>query len=202
MIVAGLTGSIAMGKSTVARMFAELGCPVFDADAAVREFYAAEGAVLVESAFPGVVVDGAVDRERLAARVLVDGDVMPRLEAIVHPAVALRRAWFLDQARRTGRRVAFCDIPLLFETDGEKAFDLVVMVSARPQVQRARALARPGTTTAKFEAVLARQMPDAEKRRRAHFVIDTNGSLDESRAQAVSLVRAITALPGGMHGDA
>jgi dephospho-CoA kinase len=201
-IVAGLTGSIAMGKSTVARMFADLGCPVFDADAAVHEFYAGEGAALVESAFPGVVMDGAVSRERLAARVLGGGDAMPRLEAIVHPAVALRRGQFLDQACRTGRRVAFCDIPLLFETGGEKAFDLVVMVSARPKVQRARALARAGTTSAKFEAVSARQMPDAEKRRRAHFVIDTNGSLDESRAQVVSLVRAITALPGGMLGDA
>ena len=196
MIVAGLTGSIAMGKSTVARMFAQLGCPVFDADGAVRDFYRAEGAGLVESVFPGVVVDGIVIRERLAARVLGEVDAMPRLEAVVHPAVALRRARFLEHARGLGRRIAFCDIPLLFETGGDKAFDLVIVVSARPEVQRARALGRDGATRAKFEAMLSRQMSDIEKRRRAHFVIDTNGPLDESLAQAESLVRAIAALPG------
>jgi dephospho-CoA kinase len=195
-IVAGLTGSIAMGKSTVARMFVQLGCPVFDADSAVRDFYQAEGAGLVESIFPGVVVDGVVDRERLATRVLSDGDAMSRLETVVHPAVALRRARFLEHARELGRRAAFCDIPLLFETGAESAFDLVVVVSARPEVQRARGLAREGATRAKFEAIVSRQMPDIEKRRRAHFVIDTNGPLDESCAQAESLVRAIGALSG------
>jgi len=195
-IVAGLTGSIAMGKSTVARMFAEMGCPVFDADSAVRDFYQTEGATLVESVFPGVVVDGVVSRERLATRVLGEIDAMPRLEAIVHPAVALRRARFIEHWRGLGRRVAFCDIPLLFETGGDKAFDLVAVVSARPEVQRARALAREGATPGKFEAMLSRQMSDSEKRRRAHIVINTNGSLDESRAQAESLVRAIVALPG------
>jgi dephospho-CoA kinase len=195
-IVAGLTGSIAMGKSTVARMFVQLGCPVFDADSAVRDFYQAEGAGLVESIFPGVVVDGVVDRERLATRVLSDGDAMSRLETVVHPAVALRRARFLEHARELGRRAAFFDIPLLFETGAESAFDLVVVVSARPEVQRARGLARAGATRAKFEAIVSRQMPDIEKRRRAHFVIDTNGPLDESCAQAESLVRAIGALSG------
>jgi dephospho-CoA kinase len=195
-IVAGLTGSIAMGKSTAARMFAELGCPVFDADSAVHDFYQTEGAALVESVFPGVVVDGLVDRERLATRVLDEYDAISRLETIVHPAVALRRARFLEQARGLGRRAAFCDIPLLFETGGDRAFDLVVVVSARPEIQRARALARQGATRAKFEAIMLRQMSDIEKRRRAHFVIDTNGPLDESRAQAESFVRAIGALPG------
>jgi len=195
-IVVGLTGSIAMGKSTVARMFAQLGCPVFDADNAVRDFYQTEGAALVESVFPGVVADGVVDRERLAARVLSEDDAMFRLETVVHPAVALRRARFLEHARELGCRAAFCDIPLLFETGGDRAFDLVVVVSARPEVQRARGLAREGATRAKFEAIMSRQMSDIEKRRRAHFVIDTNGPLDESRAQAESLVRAIGALPG------
>jgi dephospho-CoA kinase len=195
-IVAGLTGSIAMGKSTIARMLMESGCPVFDADAAVREFYRAEGAALVEAAFPGVVLEGAVDRERLAARALGDAGAMARLEAIVHPAVASRRARFLDDARRAGRRVVFLDIPLLFETKGQASVDIVVVVSAAARAQRERALARPGATAAKFEAVLARQTPDAEKRRRAHYVIDTNGSLDDSRAQAEALARAIVAMPG------
>jgi dephospho-CoA kinase len=198
LIVAGLTGSIAMGKSTMARIFAQLGCPVFDADSAVRDFYRAEGAALVESVFPGVVVDSVVDRERLANRVLSEDDAISRLEALVHPAVALRRTRFLGLARDLGRRIALCDIPLLFETGGERAFDLVIVVSARPEVQRARALSREGATRAKFEAIIARQMPDIEKRRRAHFVVDTNGPLDESRTQVEDLVRAIAALPGGI----
>jgi len=197
-IVAGLTGSIAMGKSTVARIFAQLGCPVFDADSAVRDFYRAEGAALVEAAFPGVVVDSVVDRERLGTRVLREDHAISRLEAIVHPAVALRRTRFLEHARDLGRRLALCDIPLLFETGGERACDLVMVVSARPEVQRARALSREGATRAKFEAMIARQMSDIEKRRRAHFVIDTNGPLDESRAQVENLVRAIAASPGGI----
>jgi dephospho-CoA kinase len=197
-IVAGLTGSIAMGKSTVARIFAQLGCPVFDADSAVRDFYRAEGAALVEAAFPGVVVDSVVDRERLGTRVLSEDHAISRLEAIVHPAVALRRTRFLEHARDLGRRIALCDIPLLFETGGERACDLVMVVSARPEVQRARALSREGATRAKFEAMIARQMSDIEKRRRAHFVIDTNGPLDESRAQVENLVRAIAASPGGI----
>jgi dephospho-CoA kinase len=195
-IVAGLTGSIAMGKSTVARMLAELGCPVFDADAAVRDFYRAEGAALVEAAFPGVVVEGVVDRERLAARALGDADAMARLEGIAHPAVAGRRARFLETARREGRRVVFLDIPLLFETKGQASVDIVVVVSASARVQRERALARPGASAAKFEAVQKRQMPDAEKRRRAHYVIDTNAPLDDSRAQAEALARAIVGMPG------
>jgi dephospho-CoA kinase len=195
-IVAGLTGSIAMGKSTVARMFAQLGCPVFDADSAVRDFYQTEGAALVESVFPGVVADGVVDRERLATRVLSEDNAISRLETLVHPAVALRRTRFLEHARGLGRRVAICDIPLLFETGGERAFDLVVVVSAKPELQGARAFALEGATRAKVEAIMSRQMSDIEKRRRAHFVIDTNGPLDESRAQVENLMRAIAVLPG------
>ncbi len=196
MIVVGLTGSIAMGKSTVAKMFAALGCPVFDADDAVKQFYEAEGAGLVEASFPGVVVNGALSRERLAAHVLGDGGAMKRLEAIVHPAVGLRRTRFLQKARDAGKRVAFLDVPLLFETGGDRTLNLVVVVSASPETQRARALARDGMTATKFEALLARQTPDAEKRRRAHFVIDTDSSIEDTHAQATGLVRAIAALPG------
>ena len=202
MIIAGLTGSIAMGKSTVADMFAALGCPVFDADAAVRDYYRTEGVGVMEAAFPGVVVDGVVSREHLAALALGHADAMKRLETIVHPAVAGRRRRFLDQARANGRRVAFLDVPLLFETGGDRSVDVVVVVSARPETQRLRALARDGMTPAKFDALLSRQTPDAEKRRRAHFVIDTNGSIDESRAQAASFVRAIVGMPGKGIGNA
>jgi len=195
-MVVGLTGSIAMGKSTVARMFAELGCPVFDADAAVRDFYSSDGAAPIESAFPGVVEGGVVNRERLAARALGDKDAMARIEAIVHPAVAERRAGFIEDARRAGHRVVVLDIPLLFETHGEASVDVVVVVSASPEIQRARALAREGATPAKFEAILARQTPDRVKRQHAHFIIDTNGSLVESRAQVEALIRAIVGMPG------
>lgn len=196
MIVVGLTGSIAMGKSTVAGMLASLGCPVFDADAAVRDFYQSDGAAMVERAFPGVVVDGALSRDRLAKYVLGDDGAMKQLEAIVHPAVAKRRGRFFEEAIRSGRRVVFLDIPLLFETGGDLAMDLVVVVSARAATQRARALARQGMTDAKFDALLSRQTPDVEKRRRAHYVIDTELSLGETRAQAEALLRAIVALPG------
>lgn len=196
MIVAGLTGSIAMGKSTVASMFAELGCPVFDADAAVRDFYRTDGVPIMEAVFPGVTVEGVVDRQRLAAKVLGDPATMTKLEAIVHPAVALRRKTFLSDARVAGRRIVFLDVPLLFETGGERSVDLIVVVSAGPLAQRARALARPGMTVEKFESLLSRQTPDAEKRRRAHSVIDTNQTLEHTRAQAESLVRAVTGLPG------
>ncbi len=185
-----------MGKSTVAAMLASLGCPVFDADAAVREFYRSEGAAEIEAAFPGVVVEGAVDRGRLSKRALGDTNAMARLEAIVHPAVARLRLRFLESARLSGRHCVFLDIPLLFETGGERLVDLVVVVSATEANQRARALAREDMTPAKLEAILSRQLPDAQKRRRAHFVIDTNGALEQSRNQSRHLVRAIAAMPG------
>ncbi|HXT08705.1 MAG TPA: dephospho-CoA kinase [Roseiarcus sp.] len=199
MILVGLTGSIAMGKSTVAAMFRALGAAVFDADAAVHEIYRGQEARAVEAAFPGVVVDGVVDRARLGARVVGDRQAMQRLEAIVHPAVAARRGQFLEQARLVGARAAILDIPLLFETGGERSVDVVVVVSAAAQIQRARALARPGADAARFEALLKRQTPDAQKRRRAHFVIDTGGSMEDSRRQAADFLRAIVGCERGRH---
>jgi dephospho-CoA kinase len=195
-IVAGLTGSIAMGKSTVAGMFAELGVPTFDADAAVREFYAGEGVAAIESAFPGVAVSGTVDRERLGARVLGDADALRRLEGLVHPAVGQARLRFLERAAAAGRRLVLVDVPLLFETGGEARVDLVIVVSAPEPVQRDRALARAGMTDAKLKAILSRQMPDAEKRRRAHFVIDTRGALELTRAIVRQFLRSIAATTG------
>jgi dephospho-CoA kinase len=196
-IVAGLTGSIAMGKTTVAAMFAALGAPVFDADLAVREFYRSPGAAAVEAAFPGVLENGEVNREKLAAATLGDADALKRLEAIVHPEVGRLRQDFLERARVEGRRVVVVDVPLLVETGGDRRVDLVLVVSAGEAAQRARALARPGMSEAKLDALLARQAPDAEKRRRAHFVIDTSRSLEQTRAQAAGVLRAIAAMPGG-----
>ena len=199
MILVGLTGSIAMGKSTVAAMFRGLGAAVFDADAAVHEIYRGQEARAVEAAFPGVVVDGVVDRARLGAQVVGDPQAMQRLEAIVHPAVAARRGQFLEQARLAAARAAILDIPLLFETGGERSVDVVVVVSAAAPIQRARALARPGADAARFEALLKRQTPDAQKRRRAHFVIDTGGSMEDSRRQAADFLRAVAGCERGRH---
>jgi dephospho-CoA kinase len=197
MIVIGLTGSIAMGKSTVSAMFAELGVPTFDADNAVRDFYAGEGAKAVEAAFPGVTVAGQVDRERLGARVLGDADALQHLEGLVHPAVGEARGRFLERASAAGRRLTIVDVPLLFETGGEANVDLVVVVSAPEPVQRARALSRAGMTEAKLEAILARQTSDAEKRRRAHFVIDTRGRLELTRSVVAQFMRSVSAMAGG-----
>jgi dephospho-CoA kinase len=196
MIVAGLTGSIAAGKSTIASMFTALGCPVFDADAAVREFYQSDGAVVIEAAFPGVVVNGIVDRQLLAARALTAPSTMSQLESIVHPAVAIRQSGFLQSACCKGRNLALLDIPLLFETGGDGSVDLVIVVSSSAENQRARALSRGGMTTSKFDSILARQIPDGDKRKRAHFVIDTNKSLAESAAQVAGIVRAIAGMSG------
>jgi dephospho-CoA kinase len=197
LIIAGLTGSIAMGKSTVAGMFAGLGVPTFDADEAVRHFYAGEGVAVVDAAFPGVVVSGQVDRERLGSRVLGDAEALRRLEGIVHPAVAQARGQFLIRADAAGRRLVIVDVPLLFETGGESTVDLVIVVSAPAAVQRARALARAGMSEAKLEAILSRQTPDAEKRRRAHFVIDTDGRLELTRAVIAQFVRSTAPLTRG-----
>ena len=196
MIVAGLTGSIAMGKWTVAAMFAGFGTPVFDADAAVRAFYAGEGARRIDAVFPGVLVDGRVDRDRLSRIVLNDAPALARLEGLVHPAIAAMRADFAARAKGEGRRIAVVDVPLLFETGGEAAVDCCVVVSAPAAAQRARALAREGMTEDKLEAILARQMNDTEKRRRAHFVIDTGGSLERTRAQVAQFLRAAVGLEG------
>ena len=202
MIVAGLTGSIAMGKSTVAGMFGELGVPVFDSDDAVRGFYSGDGAKAVEAAFPGVLVSGQVDRERLGARVLGDAGALRRLEGLVHPAVAQSRVQFVEREAAAGRRFVLIDVPLLFETRGEANVDLVIVVSAPESIQRERVLARAGMTEAKLEAILSRQMPDGEKRRRAHFIIDTRGSLELTSAVVGQFMRSVGAMAAGRTRDA
>jgi dephospho-CoA kinase len=185
MIVIGLTGSVGMGKSATAAMFAEAGAPVYDADAEVRRLYAPGGAAVdrVEAAFPGVVVDGAVDRGRLGERVLGDPDALARLNAIVWPLMGEARAEFFRQAQASGADVVVLDIPLLLETGGERNVDKVVVVSAPADVQRQRVLSRPGMTEAKFEAILAAQMDDADKRARADFIVDTSQGFDHARRQ-------------------
>lgn len=194
MIVLGLTGSIGMGKSTTAEMFAEAGAYAWNADAAVHRLYAPGGAAVhaVGHAFPGVVVDGAVDRDRLAAALGTDAAAFKRLEAIVHPLVAADRAEALTDAAARGVKVAVLDIPLLFEVGADRLVDAVVVVTADPEVQAARVLARPGMTRDRFEAILARQVPDAEKRARADFVIDTGQGLDAARAEVERIVRTVT----------
>jgi dephospho-CoA kinase len=193
MILLGLTGSIGMGKSTTTAMFADLGAVVWNADDAVHRLYAPGGAAVlpVGEAFPGVVVDGAVDRARLAEALGKDDTAFRRLEAIVHPLVAQGRAADLEAARRGGVKLAVLDIPLLFETDGDKAVDAVVVVTADPAIQAERVLARPGMTRERFDAILARQMPDAEKRMRADFVIDTGRGLEAARAEVEAIVVAV-----------
>ena len=193
MIILGLTGSIGMGKSTTGRMFADEGALVWDADAAVHRLYARGGAAVgpLGKAFPGVVVDGAVDRVRLAEALGHDDTAFKRLEAIVHPLVAQDRAEDLAMARAEGVRLAVLDIPLLFETGGEAFVDAVVVVTAEAEVQAARVLARPGMTRDRFEAILARQTPDAEKRRRADFLVDTGRGLDAAREQVARIVGTV-----------
>jgi dephospho-CoA kinase len=190
MLVVGLTGSIGMGKTETARMFARLGYPVFDADAVVHRLYDRGGAAvpLIEHAFPGTVADGKVDRSKLADQVTGDPDALARLESIVHPLVRReQQVAFLEAARKEQHAFAVLDIPLLFETGRDKEVDAVVVVSAPEDVQKDRVLDRPGMTPEKFAAILARQMPDSEKRRRADFVVDTSRGLDAAFEQ----VRAI-----------
>jgi len=190
MIVLGLTGSIGMGKSTTTAMFADAGALVWNADEAVHRLYARGGAAVgpVGAAFPGVIIDGAVDRTRLAAALGSDGEAFQRLEAIVHPLVLKGRLEELAAAAARGVKLAVLDIPLLFETGGEAAVDAVVVVTAPAAVQAQRVLARPGMTRDRFEAILARQLPDAEKRRRADFVIDTGEGLDATRRRVEEIV--------------
>jgi len=183
MIVLGLTGSIGMGKSTTAALFAEAGVPVYDADAAVHRLYEGEAVGAIEAAFPGTTADGKVDRTRLSARVVHDPAAMKRLEEIVHPMLGASRQKFLQDAEKSGASVAVVDVPLLFETGGEKRVDAVVVVTTSPELQRMRILARPNMTAEKLDAILARQMPDAEKRRRAHFIVDTSHGLDPVRSR-------------------
>jgi dephospho-CoA kinase len=196
MFILGLTGSIGMGKSTTASFFAEAGVPVHDSDAAVHRLYEGEAVAPVEAAFPGVAVDGKIDRAKLAAQLIGKPDAIKRLEAIVHPLVRAVTQRFTQEQAAKGTRVILLDIPLLFETGGEKNVDAIVVVSSPPDVQRARVLARPGMTVEKLDALLKRQMPDAEKRARAHFVVDTSRSFDSARAQVHGILRAIASSPG------
>ncbi len=194
MIVLGLTGSIGMGKSTTAAMFAEEGVPVHDADAAVHALYEGEAAPLIEAAFPGTTQDGNVDRQKLGAEVLGNTEALKRLEAIVHPLVAGMRDRFLVKARASGAPVALLDIPLLFETGGEKLVDAVVVVTAPADVQRARVMGRPGMTEDKFQALLAKQVPDSEKRRRADYIVDTSQGLEAARAQVRDILAQVATM--------
>jgi len=193
MILLGLTGSIGMGKSTTASLFAKEGAIVWNADEAVHRLYAPGGAAVgpVDEAFPGVVVDGAVDRTRLAGALGRDETAFRRLEAIVHPLVAAGRAEQLDAARAAGVRLAVLDIPLLFEGAGRDGFDAVVVVTADAATQAERVLARPGMTRERFEAILARQTPDAEKRRLADFIVHTDHGLDAARDQVRDIVHTV-----------
>ena len=192
MIVLGLTGSIGMGKSTTAKMFAEAGIPVHDSDETVHRLYSGIAAPLVEAAFPGTVYAGAVERSLLSTRVLGDREAIARLEAIIHPLVRADADAFLNRHRDAGAAIAVLDIPLLFETGGRDRVDRVVVVTAPADVQRARVLARPGMTEEKFEAILKRQVPDAEKRSRADFIVDTGGGLDAARAEVQAIIAALT----------
>jgi dephospho-CoA kinase len=195
MFILGLTGSLGMGKSTTARFFAEAGVPVHDADAVVHRLYEGDAAAAIEAAFPGATTGGKVDRNKLAARVLGDAAALKRLEAIVHPLVQRAEERLLAEAEARGERIAVLDIPLLFETGGDRRVDAVVVVSAPPEVQRARVLERPGMTMEKLEAILAKQMPDAEKRARADFVVDTAQGYEAARAQVRAILDAVATMP-------
>jgi dephospho-CoA kinase len=195
MFILGLTGSIGMGKTTTARLFAEEGVPVHDADAAVHRLYEGEAVPLIEEAFPGTTESGQVDREKLARHVVGDVAALKRLEAIVHPLVRQEETRFLAEAKARGARVAVLDIPLLYETGGEGRVDAVVVVTAPAHVQRARVMERPGMTLEKMEALLAKQMPDAEKRQRADFIVDSGQGIEPARAQVQQILASIANMP-------
>ena len=191
MFILGLTGSVGMGKSTTAKFFAEEGVPVHDADAVVHQLYEGEATPLIEAAFPGTTCGATVDRGLLARHVIGDTEAIKTLEAIVHPLVAAARDKFLADAEKSGATVAVLDIPLLYETGGDKRCDAVVVVSAPPDIQRARTFERPGMTEQKFAVILSRQMPDEEKRRRADFVVDTSRGFDAAREQVRDILRQV-----------
>jgi dephospho-CoA kinase len=195
MRVLGLTGSIGMGKSTTAKLFAEAGVPVYDADAVVHELYEGEAAPAIEAAFPGTTSNGKVDRPKLSARVVHDAAAMKRLEAIVHPMLGASRQKFFADAEASGAPVAVVDVPLLFETGGEERVDAVVVVTTSPELQRERVLARGTMDDEKFNSILARQMPDEEKRRRADFVVDTSNGLDPVRARIRDILNQAAKMP-------
>lgn len=200
MWVLGLTGSIGMGKSATAALFRAAGVPVHDADATVHDLYAGVAVAPIEAAFPGVTREGRVDRPALSARVLSDQAAMARLEAIVHPLVRARETDFRARARASGARLAVLDIPLLLETGTQDRVDAVVVVSAPLEVQTARVLARPDMTARRFELILARQMPDTEKRRKAHFLIDTSRGFSAAQHQVEAIIRALSGSGRGRGG--
>lgn len=194
MFVIGLTGSIGMGKSTTARLFADAGVPVYDADAAVHRLYEGDAVAAIEAAFPGTTAAGKVDRGALGKRITGDAPALRILETIVHPLVRGAQQRFLAQAEQSGAKVVVLDIPLLFETGGESRVDAVVVVSAPAKVQRERVLER-GISAEQFEALVARQMPDAEKRRRADFVVDTSQGIEPAREQVLRILAAAAKMP-------
>jgi dephospho-CoA kinase len=189
-----LTGSLGMGKSTAAKFFVEAGVPVHDSDAVVHALYEGEAVPVIEQAFPGSTVNGKVDRTKLASMVLNDTAALARLEAIVHPLVGVSREKFLAEAQARGAAVVVLDIPLLFETAAERRCDAVVVVSAPPDIQHRRALERPGMTEEKFAAILSKQTPDAEKRQRADFILDSSTDFDHGRAQVRDILWAVATM--------
>ena len=195
MRILGLTGSIGMGKSTTAKLFAEAGVPVYDADAAVHQLYEGEAAPAIEAAFPGTTSNGKVDRPKLSARVVHDPAAIKQLEQLVHPMLGASRQKFFADARAANAPVVVMDIPLLFETGGEKRVDAVVVVSTSPELQRARVLARGTMDEAKLDAIIAKQTPDAEKRKRADFVVDTSHGLEPVRAQITHILAEVVKMP-------
>jgi dephospho-CoA kinase len=195
MFIIGLTGSVGMGKSATARLFSEFGVPVHDADAVVHRLYEGEAVGAIEHAFPGTVRDGKVDRGKLAGDVLNDPTALAQLEGIVHPLVRAAEDELIAAAQRRGQGTVVLDIPLLFETGAEKRVNAVVVVTAPPDIQRERVLARRGMTMQKLESILARQMPDSEKRRRADFVVDTSKGFDAAREQVRAILDAIAKMP-------
>ena len=194
MIILGLTGSIAMGKSETARMFREAGVPVFDADEAVHALYSESGDAVkpISEHFPEAIINGAVDRTELGQIVLNNQEYLKVLESIVHPLVQNQRSNFLQSSERQGQPIVVLDIPLLFETHGESQVDKIVVVSAPAELQRSRALARPGMTEEKLESILAKQMPDSEKRKRADFIVDSSRGLDYARQQVEDIIETVT----------
>ena len=195
MLILGLTGSIGMGKSTTAKLFTEAGVPVYDADATVHRIYEGEAAPAIEAAFPGTTVNGKVDRARLSERVMHDPAAIRRLEQIVHPMLRSHHQKFLEEAEKSGAPVAVIDVPLLYETGGETRVDAVVVVTTSPEVQRERILARENMTGEKLDAILARQLPDAEKRKRADFVVDTSHGLDPVRSRIRDILDQVVKMP-------
>jgi dephospho-CoA kinase len=195
MRILGLTGSIGMGKSTTAKLFMEAGVPVYDADAAVHKIYEGEAAPAIEAAFPGTTVGGKVDRAKLSAKVVHDQAAIKQLEQIVHPMLGASRKKFLDDAEASGAPVVVMDIPLLFETGGEKRVDAVVVVSTDPATQRERILARGTMTSEALDGILARQLPDAEKRKRADFVVDTSHGRDPVRTAIRDILAEVVKMP-------